>query len=601
MEQTASEDWTCDLLVVGSGAGGLSTAVTAAWLGLDVLVVEKERHFGGTTAWSGGWMWIPRNPLAIAAGIEEDPAEPLAYLRGELGEGFDPALVGRFLQQGPRMVSFFRDHTSLDFVDGNAVPDFHAEAPGGRRGGRSLCAAPFDGRKMGARVHDLRPPLAEIAPFGMNIASGRDIAQFLNATRKPGAFVHVARRMLRHFADLARHGRGMHLVNGNALVARLLKSADDLGVRLAHSAPVSALEIDDAGRVTGATIVHDGRPIRIAARSGVVLAAGGFPHDTARKARLFAHAPGGTEHHSAAPLANTGDGLRLGERAGGAVRRDLANAGAWAPVSLPPRRGGGNGRYPHLLERAKPGLIMVRRTGRRFTDEADSYHDVMQALFAATPPGERAEAWLICDRRFLRRYGLGRVRPRPFPTGPWLRNGYLFRGRTPEALARAAGIDPWGLAETLARYNPEAAEGRDPEFHRGESAYNRIQGDPNHGPNPCVAPITRAPFYAVKIVPGSLGTFAGLRTDADARVLGPDGAPVAGLFAAGNDMSSMMAGRYPAGGITLGPAMTFGYVAAHAAAGVPLANNHSPTPEKEKEDPDALRHHDAVHQARHGR
>jgi succinate dehydrogenase/fumarate reductase flavoprotein subunit len=566
-------DMACDLLVIGSGAGGLSVAVTAAWLGLGVMVIEKEAQFGGTTAWSGGWMWVPRNPLATEAGIREDVEGPKTYLRGELGGGYDEDLVAMFLEHGPRMVEFFRRETSLAFVDGNTIPDFHDHVPGTAYGGRSVCAAPYDGRRLGARIRDLKPPLAEVAPFGMNIAAGQDLRHFFDATRSLPSFLYAARRILRHVADLARHGRGMQLVAGNALVARLLKSADDLGVQLMAGTPAADLLMRD-GRVTGALARTPDGPVRITARRGVVLAAGGFPHDLARKAALFAHAPTGREHHSAAAPSDTGDGIRLGERAGGDMRQDFPNAAAWAPVSLAPKAGGEVGRFPHLVERGKPGLIMVRRDGRRFANEADCYHDVMSALFAATPPGEPVTAWLVCDHAFLRRWGLGRVRPRPFPVRPWLRNGYLKRGRSLAELAAAAGIDPAGLAATIARYNGSAARGQDPEFGRGGSAYNRMQGDAAQAPNPCVRPIGDGPFYAVQIVPGSLGTFAGLRTDAHARVLDADRHPVGGLYAVGNDMASMMAGRYPAGGITLGPAMTFGFVAAHHAAGVPLANNH---------------------------
>jgi succinate dehydrogenase/fumarate reductase flavoprotein subunit len=564
----------CDLLVIGSGAGGLAAAVTAAALGLEVVVIEKESLFGGTTAWSGGWMWIPRNPLARAAGIDEDEETIRTYLRQELGGDYDETFVSTLLEQGPRMVSFFQRETAVDFVDGNLIPDFHGKTPGAGTGGRSLCAKPFDGRELGPRLKDLRPPLDEIAPFGMNIGSGADLRHFLNATRKLPSFLHVLQRLARHFADRASHGRGLHLVNGNALAARLLKSADDLGVTLrTNTAAIEMLRESD--QVVGAVVESGGRRQSIRAARGVVLATGGFPHDTRRKAELFAHAPTGEEHWSAAPAANTGDGIRLGETAGGYVEPGLPNAGAWAPVSLVPKPDGSLGRFPHLIERAKPGTIMIRRDGRRFCNEADSYHDVMQALFAVTPTGEPAECWLVCDHAFLRRYGLGRARPRPFPIRHWLRNGYLRRGDTIEALAAACGIDGAGLSETVAQYNREAAQGGDPAFGRGDTPYNRVQGDPEHRPNPCVRPIGSGPFYAVKIVPGSLGTFAGLKTDACARVLDGKGAPIPGLYAVGNDMSSMMAGRYPAGGITLGPAMTFGYVAAHHASGVPLANNRS--------------------------
>ncbi|MBC9882680.1 FAD-dependent oxidoreductase [Bradyrhizobium sp. INPA01-394B] len=564
----------CDLLVIGSGAGGLAAAVTGASLGLDVLLIEKDTQLGGTTAWSGGWMWIPRNPLAQAAGIVENPEQPRRYLRHELAEGYDPARIEMFLDQGPRMIDFFQRETRLAFIDGNQIPDFHGNSPGAVTGGRSVCAAPFDGRELGARIRDLRPPLEEVSPFGMGIASGADLRHFLNASSSLGSFLHVARRLARHFCDLLRFGRGMHLANGNALVARLLKSADELGVRIMTATPARSLSTEGS-RVVGAHAGQDGKVFDIRARRGVVLACGGFPHDVARKAALFAHAPSGREHWSAAPESNTGDGIRLGETIGGRLRTDLSDTGAWAPVSLVPHQGGSVGRFPHLIERAKPGLIMVRKDGLRFVNEADSYHDVMKALFAATPAGEPAEAWAICDTAFIKRYGLGRVRPSPFPIRPWLRNGYLKRGNSVPALARACGIASAAFETTIADYNASAARGEDPAFGRGNTPYNRVQGEAAHQPNPCVAPIEAGPFYAVKIVAGSLGTFAGLDTDEHARVLDGEKKPIEGLYAVGNDMSSIMAGRYPSGGITLGPAMTFGYIAAHHAGGIPLENNRS--------------------------
>lgn len=569
-----NESLDCDLLVIGSGAGGLSAAVTGASLGLDVVLIEKAAQLGGTTAWSGGWMWIPRNPLAQAAGIVENPERPKLYLRQELADGYDHAHIEMFLEQGPRMVDFFQRETHLAFVDGNQVPDFHGKSPGAVTGGRSVCAAPFDGRELGPRIRDLKPPLDEVSPFGMGIASGADLRHFLNARSSLTSLLHVSRRFVRHFVDVLRFGRGMHLVNGNALIARLLKSADKLGVRIMPATSAESL-LTEGSRVVGTRAERRGEVLEIRARRGVVLACGGFPHDVARKATLFPHAPTGREHWSAAPESNTGDGIRLGEKAGGRMRTDLSDSGAWAPVSLVPHRDGSVGRFPHLIERAKPGLIMVRNDGRRFANEADSYHDVMKALFAATPAGAPAEAWAICDRTFLKRYGLGRVRPYPFPISPWLRSGYLKAGASIEALAKACGISAAGLGATIESYNHFAARGEDPAFGRGDTPYNRVQGDMAHRPNPCVAPIESVPFYAVKIVAGSLGTFAGLDTDEHARVLDTESKPIDGLYAVGNDMASIMAGRYPSGGITLGPAMTFGYIAAHHAAGVPLKNNRS--------------------------
>jgi succinate dehydrogenase/fumarate reductase flavoprotein subunit len=307
--------------------------------------------------------------------------------------------------------------------------------------------------------------------------------------------------------------------------------------------------------------------LRIEARRGVVLACGGFPHDAARRRELLPHAASGTGHWSAAVPANTGDGLRLGEQAGGQVDRALAQAAALAPVSLVPRADGGFTHFPHLIERGKPGLIAVTADGRRFVNEADSYHDFMRALLAAVPTGAPVQAWLLCDQSFIRRYGLGAVKPAPFGLGRWQANGYLQTERTLEALAARCGIDADALTRTVARYNTMATEGSDLDFKKGETPYNRMQGDAARGvANPCMAPLSRGPFHAVRIVPGSLGTFAGLRVDATARVLDPAGVPIPGLYASGNDQSSVMRGHYPSGGITLGPAMTFGFLAAHHAA-----------------------------------
>lgn len=572
----------CDLLVIGSGAGGLSAAVTAAHLGLKVIVAEKDPQFGGTTAWSGGWMWVPRNPLAVQAGMVEDIEKPLSYLRHELGEQFEEARARTFLDNGPRMVEFFRRRTALQFIDGNVIPDFHGHTPDAATGGRSICAAPFDGRRLGERLHDLKPPLLETTLWGMGIASGAELRHFLNAIHKPASFWYVMKKVLRHWRDLLVHRRGTQLVNGNALVAGLARSLLDQGGQILTSSPATRL-LKDGGRVTGAVLHTPHGALHVQARRGVVLASGGFPHDAARKQQLLPHAPTGNEHWSAGNRSNTGDGLRLGESAGGQVASDLLQAAALAPVSLVPRMNpgmeGSTAHFPHLIERAKPGLIAVTARGERFANEADSYHDVMQALLAATPAGHKPEAWLLCDHAFIRYYGLGAVKPAPMPLTPWLGNGYLQRGDTLAELARACGIDAERLQATVQRYNAMALVGRDADFAKGESPYNRIQGDAINAsarglPNPCMGPIERGPFYAVKVVMGSLGTFAGLRTNPQGQVLDARGQAIAGLYANGNDMNSMMAGRYPSGGITLGPAMTFGFVAAHHMAG--LAPEHSP-------------------------
>lgn len=559
----------CDLLVIGSGAGGLGAAVVAAELGLRVLVVEKEPAFGGTTAWSGGWMWVPRNPLAVRAGIVETPDAPRQYLRHVAGDSLDPRRIEAFLAHAPAMVQWHLDHATLDFVDGNAVPDFHGRASGARTGGRSVCAAPFDAKRLGALAAQLKAPHPLMSWLGMSI--GGDLKHFLRANRSLGSAWHVGKRLLRHAFDHATFGHGRLRMGGNALVAAMLAAAHERGVVLRAAHPARSLWCEGP-RVAGAVIATPDGERRVRAHRGVVLACGGFAHDRARVAALFPHAPDGHSHWSAAPPSNTGDGLRLGEAAGAAVRSDLADAGAWAPVSLV-QHGGDTLAFPHLVERGKPGLIAVDARGERFVDEAGNYHSFMRALFerCAARPGTPVQAWLVCDHRFQRRYGLGATKPWPFPLRAWRANGYLKRGCTLRELASACGIDADGLAHTVAQFNATAGDGRDLAFGRGEIAYDRMQGDADHaGPNPCVAPIEHTPFYAVRIVPGSLGTFAGLATNEHAQVLDARGAPVAGLYAAGNDMASVMGGHYPSGGITLGPALTFAYVLAHHAAGRPL-------------------------------
>jgi len=565
----------CDLLVLGSGAGGMSAAVCAAHLGLRVIVIEKEAQLGGTTAWSGGWMWVPRNPLAVKAGILEDVAAPRLYLQHVLGAQYasHAARLEAFLQHAPDMVQFYLEHTALRFVDGNHIPDFHGKLPGAREGGRSVCGAPLDASVWGPDwakdLARLRPPRDILSFLGMSI--GADVRHFQRSGRALDSLVYVARRVVRHLWQRLRHGQGSLRMGGNALAAGLLRSALDKNVRFLTQHRAQTL-LREGERISGARIIQpDGSVQDIHARCGVVLACGGFPHDNARKAALFPHAPTGQEHHSAAPPSNTGDGIRLGEQAGGMLGTDTAHAGAWAPVSLVPRPDGSQAAFPHLLERGKPGLIAVTADGQRFVDEAGDYHSFMCGLLAHTRNTQPVQAWLICDHHFQRRWGLGFAKPRPLPLSPYLRSGYLQRADTLEALAQQCGIHPTALAATVAQYNQAAARGQDPQFGRGNTPYERQQGDPEHpGPNPCLALITQAPFYAVRIVPGSLGTFAGLACNAHAQVLDAAGQPISGLYAVGNDMASIMGGHYPSGGITLGPAMTFGYILAHHAAGQAL-------------------------------
>jgi succinate dehydrogenase/fumarate reductase flavoprotein subunit len=562
------ETYECDALVVGSGCAGMSAAVTAGHRGLNVLIVEKEPHFGGTTARSGGWLWIPGTSLARAWGITESPEQARTYLRHEAGNSFDAARVDAFLANGPEAVDFFTSNTALRFDMPLTFPDYHAEAPGGAQGGRSMVTRPFDGHELGEHIKDLGAPLPELTVFGMMLGSGKEIIHFMRATKSLTSAVYVAKRLSRHAGDVMRNGRGMTLTNGNALAGRLAKSVFDLKIPLWLSSPVRELIVED-GAVRGAVIERDGKPVHVTAKRGVILACGGFPHDVDRRRAMFPHAPTGAEHFSPGPTGNTGDGLRLAESAGGRVQDSLPNAAAWVPVSITTRKDGSKGVMPHFIDRAKPGVIAVTRGGVRFANEGNSYHDFVQEMVKAAKPGEEITAFLITDHRSLRRYGLGCVPPFPMPLGHHLNTGYLLRGATLAELAAKAGIDPKALEATIARFNQAAAEGRDPDFGKGSRAYNRYQGDALHGPNPCIAPIQDGPFYAIKMVIGDLGTYAGIKTDEHARALDGDGQPITGLYAAGNDMASIMGGNYPGAGITLGPALTFGYIAGkHIAGGV---------------------------------
>lgn len=550
----------CDVLVIGSGAGGLSTAVTAAIQGLDVIVAEKATVFGGTTAVSGGWLWIPNTPHAQKAGQVEPIQKPKEYLKNILGGKYDEEKIHTYLTKAPEMVDFFEKSTDVKFNAGAAVPDFF-NIEGSRVGWRSIVAAPFDGRELGQHLHLLKTPIPETTVWGMGIASGVDMKHFINTFNSFVSFFYVTKRVFRHFIDLLRKNRSTQIVNGNALVARLLKSALDHKVKLYANHAATQL-IYEQDRVIGALFKTPKGIVKITAKHGVVLATGGFPHDEVRKKQLFKHVALGTPHYSAAPETNTGDGLKLAESVGAQVCQDLPWAGAWTPVSLVPRIDGTLGRFPHLVERGKPGLIAVLPNGKRFTNEGDSYPSFMKDLFQHTEESALARCWLICDHKFIRRYGLGAVKPFPISMQPLIDNGYLKQADSLDDLAKQCGINVTNFVNTVKNYNSYAVKGEDPEFHRGSTPYQKAQGDVLQQPNPCIAPIQKGPFYAVEVVPGSLGTFAGLHTDCNARVLNQETQrPILGLFAVGNDMNSIMGGQYPSGGITLGPAMTFGFIA----------------------------------------
>lgn len=558
----------CDMLVVGSGAAGLAAAVSAAHRGLKVLVAEKEPFFGGTTARSGGWMWIPNNGPAKREGFQDSVEMARTYLKHEVGEHYDSDRVEAFLEAAPKAVEFFETKTSLQFDVGPTFADYHPDVPGGTGGGRAIIAKPFDGRELSKDISRLRPPLSEITFLGMMIGSGKELRHFFNVTRSPISALYVGKLLLGFAWDMVFHGRPMRLVNGNALIGRLAKSCFDLGVPIWTNAPAIKLLSGDDGRVNGALLDTPTGRCQVNAKRGVVMAAGGFPCDIVRRKDLMPHAPTGYEHVTPAPPGNTGDGLRLGETVGGVVEKGYPHAAAWVPISRPVRADGTLGTFPHFVDRYKPGFIAVTRSGRRFVNEAESYHDFCQAMMdRCAEEGSENAAWLIADHRAFRRYGLGYAKPAPVPFKHLIRSGYLIQGKTLTDLAAQIGADGAQLEQTVAAYNQHAGKGEDPEFGKGGTAYNRSLGDPDHQPNPCLAPMDQGPYYAVRLYVGDLGTFAGLRTNQSGEVLDGEGKPVVGLYAIGNDAASIMGGNYPGPGITLGPGITFGYIVARHMAG----------------------------------
>ena len=556
---------TCDVLVVGSGAAGLTAAITARRAGLEVIITEKTEFYGGTTALSGGFAWLPCNSKAGAEGIADSRAAALDYLRFEAGNCFDSARAEAFVDNAGAMMEAIERDSAMEFFLAPEFPDYHPDAPGGMSGGRSLGSVEYDGRKLGKHFKRMRRPLPQITFFGMFLGSGQEIQHYFNVTRSVRSAWFVARRSAGHIRDMLVHGRGAKLTQGGAMVARLARTVFDLEIPLWLSSPVERLTLE-GGRVTGATVARIGADVEVRARRGVLLASGGFPGNSVRRASVFPHAAQGHDHVSVALPTNVGDGAKLAEGVGGAFSAHVLRGAPLLPVSLIPGKTGNEAAFPHLIDRTKPGIIAVLRNGKRFVNEAASYHDFVVALIDAASGTGAPEAFMIADRRALARYGLGYAKPFPLPHSHLVRAGYLLRASTLDGLAELAGIDREGLEATIATLNTDAAAGRDTAFGRGDGAYDRYQGDPHHAPNSCLGPIATPPFYAVRVIPGDIGSFAGLRTDGHARVLDGDGRVVAGLYAAGADSVHVGGGSYPGAGANIGPAMTFGFIAAKAMA-----------------------------------
>lgn len=558
-DQQATQTLETDVVVVGSGGAGLTAATVAARHGLQVCLVEKTAFFGGTTALSGGGIWVPRSTLAAQAGIEEAPEAASRYIHEVVGDSLRGDLLDAFLKAAPRMVDYLHEHTAVRFRLQRGFADWHPTAAGFMREGRLLCPMDYAGRELGPHFARLRPPLNEFnAPGGLMIGLP-DMGHAANMTRSLVSFRHMAKLGLARRRDRLRHPRGMRLTMGNALAARLLRSAVDAGVSLWNHAPMTGL-LTEGRSVTGITVLREGRPVQVMARRGVVLASGGFSANADMRRRYIPFA----EHHvSLVPEGNTGDGLSNAQACGGRFDgANHSNAG-WVVVSVLHEPDGRVRKFPHLfLDRGKPGCIAVNKDGRRFGNESATNLVEPMHRSGSVP------AHLICDDAFIHRYGLGLVRPGGWGLRRLVAAGYIIKAASIEALAQRIGAPPEALAATVSRFNAQADSGIDQDFARGKDKADHFMGDPGHGPNPCLGAIRRGPFYAVQIFPGDSTTTVGLRVDARARVLDAQDQPIPGLHAIGLDMNSLWRGRAPGSGANNTLGLTFGYIAARTLAGM---------------------------------
>lgn len=553
-----------DLLVVGSGAAGLAAAATAAVRGASVMVLEKTALIGGTSALSGGEIWIPGSRQAREAGMADSPETVETYLRTLMGDSFDAPRTRAFLQAAPEALAWLEQHTHLRYELMPLSADYHSNLPGASLGGRSLAVLPFDGRRLADDFARLRPPLRNALVFGgISVCTRLDLPRLLAAGRDPANAWHAVRLIGRGWRDrLAGHARGTRVTNGNALVGRLLATLRERGVDVRTQARARALLIED-GAVRGLEFEQAGAVHRVRSRRGVVLASGGCSADAQARKRHFPHVRDGRAHVPLPPEGNDGDAFALTAPLGVAVPERTMRPAAWAPVSLVPDGSNASAPFPHFSDKGRPGILAVGPDGRRFVNESLSYHEFVTAMLARGFD----HAWLVADHRALRRHGLGAVRPFPSPLGHHVRSGYLQRADSLSRLESALSLPSCSLQATVSRFNEMAIRGDDTEFLRGQSVFERRYGDPQHGPNPALGPLVTPPYYAIQVLPGDIGTFIGLPTDGAARVLDARGAAVPGLYAAGNAALSLFGGHYPSAGITLGPALTFGWLAARHALG----------------------------------
>jgi len=559
---TSNWDKEVDVVVVGSGAGGMLSALVAAKNRAEVLIVEKDRRWGGTSATSGGGIWIPGSDQARAAGFEDNLDDAFRYLRALSAPNVPDANIRAYVDNGANMLRWVTANTRVVYT-AQPYPDYHAENPGGSvTGYRTHLPEMFDGTLLGADLKTQRFPSPAASLFGYLNWTFAETYQLLY--RGKGWATGLARNMAKYWFDWpfrfsSRKDRRLTL--GNALTGGLRLALNEAGVPLWLSMPMREL-VREEGRVVGLVVERNGKPFRIRARKGVILAAGGFDKNQAMRtanAPLYSSA-----QLSGGVTSNTGDSIVAGQAVGAAT---MNMHSAWAaPVFYVP--GEDRGRLV-TIERALPGCIMVSQSGTRYLNEAASYHIVGQQMARRHAEyGDASPSWMVFDARYRHDFPMGPLLPL---VPDWLQSSgvrkIMKKGRTIAELAKAMGVDPAKLDQTIGRFNASAAKGEDPEFHRGEAAYDKMYGDYRHQPNPCLRPLTQAPFYAMPIYPGDIGTNGGLSTNARAQVVDGEGNAIAGLYAVGNNAASAMGESYPGAGVTIGPAMTFGYIAARDMTG----------------------------------
>ena len=547
-----------DVVVIGAGAAGMSAALFSAIRGAKTLLVEKTGFVGGTSALSAGSIWIPNTRHAPDVGASDNAANAERYLQQIIGNRANAALRAAFLQAGPEAVEVLGDHSEVKLRAYARHPDYRSELDGAVVAGRALEPLPFDGRLLGEAFGLVRPPLPEFTLLGGMMVDRTDIGHLLSATSSMKSLQYSAALLARYGRDRLSYPRGSRLVMGNALVGRLLYSLIGRDVDVLTESSLKQIVRDAGSRVTSAVLISGGFSRDINTNGGLILAGGGYSRHAERRLTDLGTV---AEWSSVAPGSN-GDAqdkaLEIGARISD---RDLSPA-FWAPASIRRRRDGSSAVFPHfVLDRGKPGTLVVDGNGRRFVNEAISYHQFALEMLAH---GKSAiPAFLIADAATVRKYGLGMVRPGGWGTRAAIADGYLIVGDTIEQLARRLNIEPGNLRETVEKMNDYARTGRDLEFARGSTVYQNHNGDASAaGSNPNLGEIATAPFYALRLYPSDIGTSAGLITDDAARVLDAGNRPIAGLYCCGNDMQSIMGGTYPGPGITLGPAIAFAYVAA---------------------------------------